>query len=303
MDLTTAYTSLLISLPHPFPRTLSLSLPSATPLSSLPCHLPLPVSYLQYSTGLSLPRSSSAPLSTLRGASPNEGGFVALRVGQRTKGGKGGFASQLRAQGGRMSSNKAQNTDSCRGLDGRRLSTMKEAQKLASLLASEPDRLAAAALAKQQKLDELTAEIARLERQAGVEATPAASTSSSFSSAATAAGPSGEGKAAAGGSGQGNGVKRRLDDQKYVEESREIIGGVKDAVRAAMLKKRKKNKSTASTLTSSTPSDAAPGKENAVPEIIESAQDVKGKGKAKAVEPEEEVEGEGEKEGEAAETA
>lgn len=28
-----------------------------------------------------------------------------------------------------MSSNKAQNTDSCRGLDGRRLSTIKEAQK------------------------------------------------------------------------------------------------------------------------------------------------------------------------------
>lgn len=47
----------------------------------------------------------------------------------RVLGGKGGFGSQLRAAGGRMSSQKTGNNDSCRDLSGRRLSTVKEAQK------------------------------------------------------------------------------------------------------------------------------------------------------------------------------
>jgi hypothetical protein len=44
-------------------------------------------------------------------------------------GGKGGFGSQLRAAGGRMSSQRTSNNDSCRDLSGRRLSTVKEAKK------------------------------------------------------------------------------------------------------------------------------------------------------------------------------
>ncbi|BGP20643.1 hypothetical protein JCM10213_007179 [Rhodosporidiobolus nylandii] len=282
-------TNLLISLFAPFPPTLSLALPSSTPLSTLASHLsryaPLAQQSLSYASGRSLP-APSATLGSLAGAAKTDGGFVTLRLGVRLPGGKGGFASQLRAQGGRMSSNKAQNTDSCRGLDGRRLSTMKEAQKLAALLASEPDRLAAAAQQKQAKLDELNAEIARLERAIGAEA--------SASSAST----SKDGQVTGGGS---TGAKRRLDDQKYVEESREIIGGVKDAVRAAMLKKRKKNKpaaDSASSTSASTPasSTAAEAKENAAP-AAEKGKEVKGKGKATAVEPEAEAqeEGEGEK--------
>jgi hypothetical protein len=47
----------------------------------------------------------------------------------RLLGGKGGFGSQLRAAGGRMSSRKTGNNASCRDLNGRRLSTVKEAQK------------------------------------------------------------------------------------------------------------------------------------------------------------------------------
>ncbi|GAA6011205.1 hypothetical protein JCM10207_005538 [Rhodosporidiobolus poonsookiae] len=288
---TESTTNLLISLFHPFPNTLSLSLPSSTPLSSLsglltPYALP-PSQSLSYASGRSLP-SSSTPVASLAGA---RDGFVALRLAVRLPGGKGGFASQLRAQGGRMSSNKAQNTDSCRGLDGRRLSTMKEAQKLAKLLESEPDRLAAAALAKQQKLDELNAEIARLERQAGVEpsSAPVASTSSSSASAAGA-----EKDGDVQGKGQG-GVKRRLDDQKYVDQSREIVGNVKDAVRAAMLKKRKKAK------TSPPAADSGvAAKENAAPadgaevEAAEVKSKSKGKGKGKAVEVVEEGEGAGE---------
>ncbi|GAA6041393.1 hypothetical protein JCM8097_005222 [Rhodosporidiobolus ruineniae] len=289
----------LVSLFHPHPRTLSLSLPPSTPLAALPSLLapycPQTQQRLTYSTGRSLPArspssSSSAQgptVSSLTGATPDEGGFVSLRLAVRLPGGKGGFASQLRAQGGRMSSNKAQNTDSCRGLDGRRLSTMKEAQKLAKLLESEPDRLAAAAQEKQKKLDELNAEIARLERAAGVEAGPVASTSA-------AAGGEGEGKITGGGSG---GVKRRLDDQVFVEQSREIVGNVKDAVRAAMLKKRKKTKPspTASSSSSSTPAAAAAStKENDAPSVDAPAASEttgKGKGKAKEVEQDEEEEG------------
>lgn len=86
------------------------------------------------------------------------------------------------------------------------------------MLESEPDRQAAAAKAAEAKLEALNNEIKQLERAAGVESsTPIAS---------------GSGSAEASTSGGGGGTKRRLDDTKYVEESREIVSGVKDAVRA-----------------------------------------------------------------------
>lgn len=139
MDAVERIVPVLVSLYHPFQRTLSLALPASTPLSSLASHLapycPPAQQALSYANGRPLPLSRSAallPLASLDGADKAHGGFIALRLAVRLPGGKGGFASQLRAQGGRMSSNKAQNTDSCRGLDGRRLSTIKEAQKSVS---------------------------------------------------------------------------------------------------------------------------------------------------------------------------
>jgi hypothetical protein len=59
-------------------------------------------------------------------------------------GGKGGFGSQLRAAGGRMSSRKRRQnaelaTGSARNLDGRRLRTITEAKNLAAYLATKPD--------------------------------------------------------------------------------------------------------------------------------------------------------------------
>lgn len=66
------------------------------------------------------------PLSTLL---EDDGNLVTLRLIPRLRGGKGGFGSQLRAAGGRMSSQKTSNNDSCRDLSGRRLSTIKEAKK------------------------------------------------------------------------------------------------------------------------------------------------------------------------------
>ncbi|KAF9180333.1 hypothetical protein BGZ51_006055 [Haplosporangium sp. Z 767] len=49
----------------------------------------------------------------------------------RMNGGKGGFGSMLRAQGGRMSSQKTTNTDACRDLSGRRIKTVNDAKKKA----------------------------------------------------------------------------------------------------------------------------------------------------------------------------
>jgi hypothetical protein len=55
---------------------------------------------------------------------------IQLQLQPRLRGGKGGFGSQLRAAGGRMSKKgKDENNDSCRDLSGRRLSTIKEAKK------------------------------------------------------------------------------------------------------------------------------------------------------------------------------
>ncbi|GAA5982790.1 hypothetical protein JCM10908_006791 [Rhodotorula pacifica] len=301
MDAVQSIVPVLVSLYHPYQRTLSLALPASTPIASLSSHLapycPPAQQSLSYANGRPLPRitSPATPLSCLDGANKADGGFIALRLAVRLPGGKGGFASQLRAQGGRMSSNKAQNTDSCRGLDGRRLSTLKEAQKLAALLEAEPDRLAAEAQAKQKRLDDLNAEIKRLERQAGVDAAASPSGSGSGSGSAQASG-SGEGPrsdapvAVKGGAG---GQKRRLEDSKYIEESKEIVSGVKDAVRAAMLKKRKKNKtvtiaaSTAESATSTaasktTGSSGSEGEKENTAAVSKPA--TKGKGKGKAVE-------------------
>ncbi|GAW15766.1 hypothetical protein ANO14919_051860 [Xylariales sp. No.14919] len=69
--------------------------------------------------------------------------FVSLRLSLPLCGGKGGFGSQLRAAGGRMSSKKKRNqgdeNGSSRNLDGRRLRTVNEAKALAEYLAIKPD--------------------------------------------------------------------------------------------------------------------------------------------------------------------
>lgn len=62
---------------------------------------------------------------------------------------------------------------------------------MAAYISAEPDRKASAAQAAQAKLDALNIEIARLD----------------------------------------NTSKRRLDDHEFVEESRDIVEGVKDAVK------------------------------------------------------------------------
>ena len=84
---------------------------------------------------------SDRPISTLLANGPNE--FLLLRLSTPLRGGKGGFGSQLRAAGGRMSSkrkkNQGDNNGSSRNLDGRRLRTVTEAKALAEYLALKPE--------------------------------------------------------------------------------------------------------------------------------------------------------------------
>ena len=69
--------------------------------------------------------------------------FLPLRLSVPLCGGKGGFGSQLRAAGGRMSSKRknkqGESNSSNRNLDGRRLRTVNEAKALAEYLALKPE--------------------------------------------------------------------------------------------------------------------------------------------------------------------
>ncbi|KAH0611194.1 uncharacterized protein H6S33_011621 [Morchella sextelata] len=124
---------------------LTLPLPSTTKIHTLHAHLttllpPTPYRLLLSTTsGTPLSPSSPLPLSTLT----HGHALLPLRLTLSLPGGKGGFGSQLRAAGGRMSSRKKrgqqENNDSCRNLDGRRMRTVKEAKALAAYLEIKPD--------------------------------------------------------------------------------------------------------------------------------------------------------------------
>ncbi|KAK4684276.1 replication stress response regulator SDE2, partial [Tremellales sp. Uapishka_1] len=217
--------TVFLNLPSPFSAQ-QFHLPAGTPLSSLP--LPFDLSpetyYLRTRSSAALP--STTLLSSLRNAA-SPAHPITLDLCVRLPGGKGGFGSQLRAAGGRMSKSKGENNDSCRDLSGRRLSTIKEAQRQADLLESAPALAAAATAAQKAKLE-------ALERSLGL-------------SSAAESSASGSGSAA-------SGVKRiadvdveelarkkhRFEDTAFLEESREINDNVRKAVTASLLKKRKK---------------------------------------------------------------
>ena len=132
----TMATTVLISTFPPFP-TLAFSAPSDTTLDDLYDSLSNRYPFLPSSDDLFLsPLSGALPhgsttLASLHASSEQDdsSSLVSLRLAPRMLGGKGGFGSQLRAAGGRMSSQKTSNNDSCRDLSGRRLSTIKEAKK------------------------------------------------------------------------------------------------------------------------------------------------------------------------------
>ncbi|CAD0111412.1 unnamed protein product [Aureobasidium uvarum] len=131
------------------PRTLSLPVPANTSIATftslLSTHLPPHADNLLLSTTTRrIDTTSGLPLSSLLSSNgcPT---FLPLRLSARLLGGKGGFGSQLRAAGGRMSSRKNRNRNpdqingSNRNLDGRRLRTITEAKNLAEYLALKPE--------------------------------------------------------------------------------------------------------------------------------------------------------------------
>ena len=129
------------------PPTLSLPVPSSISVAELRSlledHLPQSNHRWIFTTtsNKELVASSSAPLSDFL---VNRGdAIVPIRLSIPLCGGKGGFGSQLRAAGGRMSSKRKRNqgdgNSSNRNLDGRRLRTVAEAKALAEYLALKPD--------------------------------------------------------------------------------------------------------------------------------------------------------------------
>ncbi len=127
------------------PSTLSLPISSSATVEELwqilDDRLPTPGHRMILTTlsNKQLARFSSGPISNLCTGPQDD--FLSLRLSLPVLGGKGGFGSQLRAAGGRMSSKrKKQREDngSSRNLDGRRLRTVAEAKSLAEYLAIKP---------------------------------------------------------------------------------------------------------------------------------------------------------------------
>ncbi|KAL1859990.1 hypothetical protein Plec18167_006458 [Paecilomyces lecythidis] len=135
------------------PPTLSISLPSTSTVSDLTekiaSYLPASLStrsLILTTTGnkqLSPSSESLRSLLTSHDDPSKVSNLLPLRLTVPLCGGKGGFGSQLRAAGGRMSSkrkrNQGDNNGSNRNLDGRRLRTVNEAKALAEYLAVKPE--------------------------------------------------------------------------------------------------------------------------------------------------------------------
>ncbi|KAE8150419.1 telomere stability and silencing-domain-containing protein [Aspergillus avenaceus] len=135
------------------PSTLSFAISSTSSLSDLtekitsylPSRVPLQSLILTTTNGKQiLPSSDRLPslLTTSDGESITTN-ILPLRLSVALCGGKGGFGSQLRAAGGRMSSKRKRNqgddNGSSRNLDGRRIRTVNEAKALAEYLAVKPE--------------------------------------------------------------------------------------------------------------------------------------------------------------------
>ncbi|EXJ81549.1 hypothetical protein A1O1_07613 [Capronia coronata CBS 617.96] len=134
--------------------------------------------------------------------------ILPLRLSASLVGGKGGFGSQLRAAGGRMSSRKKRQnaelaTGSARNLDGRRLRTITEAKNLATYLATKPE-MDRKEKEERRKRWEQVIELAE-QREADMRA------------------------------GKGPDGRRKGLSEEWVEEKEEVGENVRNAVKMAML--------------------------------------------------------------------
>ncbi|KAK9461005.1 telomere stability and silencing-domain-containing protein [Lipomyces oligophaga] len=138
-----------------FPGDLLLSDACAIIVSALPVSTRDHV-YLARSCGRPLTNDLSVPLISLAGEGNHP---LGLRLSGRLCGGKGGFGSQLRAQGGRMAARRKRGgradetaNDRYRNLDGRRLKSIRQAKDLAVYLETAPQRLKEATKLKRDRL-------------------------------------------------------------------------------------------------------------------------------------------------------
>jgi hypothetical protein len=130
------------------PRTLNLLVPSTSTVGDveriITTRLPSNASNLNLTTTSNKLLSShrSEPITSLLTEEDGSSPFLPLRLSAALCGGKGGFGSQLRAAGGRISSRRkkqGEQNGSSRTLDGRRIRTVNEAKALAEYLAIKPD--------------------------------------------------------------------------------------------------------------------------------------------------------------------
>ncbi|KAJ4297580.1 hypothetical protein N0V90_005473 [Kalmusia sp. IMI 367209] len=106
--------------------------------------------------------TTESPISSLLTSASDT--FISLRLTVPLCGGKGGFGSILRAQGGRMASRKKKQGDvngSSRNLDGRRLRTVAEAKTLAEYLAIKPEMDKREKEERQKRLEDIVASTER----------------------------------------------------------------------------------------------------------------------------------------------
>jgi hypothetical protein len=202
-------------------RTIAFSLPSTSTttdlLNRISTYLPenLPAKARLIVTTTSNKQILHSPTTTLADITHNDTSsrtptILPLRLSLPLCGGKGGFGSQLRAAGGRMSSKKKRNAEpansSSRNLDGRRLRTVAEAKSLATYLATKPEM-------DRREKDE------RRKRWEGV-----------VEMAEVRGQEIKEGR----GVGRGKGVS-----DEWVADKEEVADGVKSAVRKAMMAQEK----------------------------------------------------------------
>lgn len=269
----------------PFPRHLCLSLPaSATATDVLQgfskalCGRASPCFSLTH-RGRKLVGSTR-----LSGLTTSNNDFpVVLQLRALLPGGKGGFGSMLRSQGGKMSAGaRNSNNDSCRDLNGRRLGVLKEAKKLAEYLEGESERkrqMDEAQKKKYAKLEKMLGRTPRSERDLAEAAERMADAGEDVDADQASDSPEAEAGPSrrVGSSAQANqaaqrrntaGVqessvtggkrKERIEDSQYIEQSREIVENVRSAVASAMMKKKKKlNKTKTQTTSSSSASGSS----------------------------------------------
>lgn len=268
--------SVLVESFDPFPRHLCLSLPtSATAGDVLEGFGSALLTQASTTFAITHDGRRLAPSSRLSGLTPSDDAFpVTLQLRALLPGGKGGFGSMLRSQGGKMSAGaRNSNNDSCRDLNGRRLGVLKEAKKLAEYLEGESERkrqMDEAQKRKYAKLEKMLGRAPRSEKDLAEAAERMADAGEDFDegSASPEAGPSrAVGSSAArndsaaqrktlanvgASSPAGTKRKERIEDSEYIEQSREIVENVRSAVASAMMKKKKKlSKSKPPTNTSS----------------------------------------------------